>query len=77
MTFISMAPAQRAQRLLLQTLMKKHGFSPYPQEWWHFALKNEPYPIPILIFLSGEEVTARSMGLWCSKMEESIDNYFL
>ena len=41
---LSMAPAQRAQRLLLQTLMKKHGFNPYPQEWWHFTLKNEPYP---------------------------------
>jgi D-alanyl-D-alanine dipeptidase len=25
-------------------LMKKHGFNPYPQEWWHFTLKNEPYP---------------------------------
>ena len=40
----SMSPAQRAHRLLLQTLMKKHGFNPYPQEWWHFTLKNEPYP---------------------------------
>jgi D-alanyl-D-alanine dipeptidase len=39
-----MAPAQRAQRLLLLTLMKKHGFNPHPQEWWHFTLKNEPYP---------------------------------
>ncbi len=41
---LSMSPAQRAHRLLLQTLMKKHGFNPYPQEWWHFTLKNEPYP---------------------------------
>lgn len=35
---------QRANRLLLQTLMKKHGFAPYPQEWWHFTLQNEPFP---------------------------------
>ena len=21
-----------------------HGFQPYPQEWWHFTLKGEPYP---------------------------------
>jgi D-alanyl-D-alanine dipeptidase len=35
---------QRANRLLLQTLMKKYGFEPYPQEWWHFTLKEEPYP---------------------------------
>jgi zinc D-Ala-D-Ala dipeptidase len=41
---LSMSPAQRSHRLLLQILMKKHGFNPYPQEWWHFTLKNEPYP---------------------------------
>ncbi len=40
----SMSPTQRAHRLLLQTLMKKHGFNPYPQEWWHFTLKDEPFP---------------------------------
>ncbi|OQX10395.1 MAG: peptidase M15 [Desulfobulbaceae bacterium A2] len=33
----------RAHRLLLQTLMKKHGFLPYAQEWWHFTLKDEPF----------------------------------
>jgi D-alanyl-D-alanine dipeptidase len=31
-------------RMLLQHLMVKHGFQPYPQEWWHFTLKNEPFP---------------------------------
>lgn len=35
---------QRANRLLLQTLMVKHGFRPYPKEWWHFTLNGEPYP---------------------------------
>jgi zinc D-Ala-D-Ala dipeptidase len=30
--------------LLLQTLMKEHGFNPYPQEWWHFTLRGEPFP---------------------------------
>lgn len=34
----------RAHRMLLQTLMTKHGFKPYDQEWWHFTLKNEPFP---------------------------------
>jgi zinc D-Ala-D-Ala dipeptidase len=34
----------RANRLLLASLMKLHGFQPYPYEWWHFTLKNEPYP---------------------------------
>ncbi|MBA4394524.1 MAG: peptidase M15, partial [Desulfobacca sp.] len=37
-------PDQRAHRLLLQTLMKKYGFAPYPQEWWHFTLQGEPFP---------------------------------
>lgn len=40
----SMSTTQRANRLLLQTLMKLHGFNPYPQEWWHFTLENEPFP---------------------------------
>jgi D-alanyl-D-alanine dipeptidase len=40
----AVTPDQRAHRLLLRTLMKKHGFNPYPQEWWHFTLKDEPFP---------------------------------
>jgi D-alanyl-D-alanine dipeptidase len=31
-------------RMLLRQIMEKHGFAPYPYEWWHFALKNEPFP---------------------------------
>ncbi len=34
----------RAHRMLLQLIMGKHGFVPYPKEWWHFTLKNEPFP---------------------------------
>jgi zinc D-Ala-D-Ala dipeptidase len=40
----SMSPSQRGNRLLLRALMEKHGFDPYPKEWWHFTLKNEPFP---------------------------------
>ncbi|NMC74907.1 MAG: M15 family metallopeptidase [Geobacteraceae bacterium] len=40
----NVGPGSRAHRLLLQTLMKKHGFQPYAQEWWHFTLKGEPFP---------------------------------
>ncbi|MGZ8959622.1 MAG: M15 family metallopeptidase [Methylosarcina sp.] len=40
----ALSATQRAHRLLLQTVMEKHGFKPYPKEWWHFTLKNEPYP---------------------------------
>lgn len=35
---------QKRNRQLLQTLMLKHGFKNYPREWWHFTLKNEPFP---------------------------------
>lgn len=34
----------RANRLLLLNLMTKHGFNPYDKEWWHFTLRDEPYP---------------------------------
>ncbi|TXG35680.1 M15 family metallopeptidase [Seonamhaeicola maritimus] len=35
---------QKANRLLLQEVMAKYGFKNYPKEWWHFTLKNEPFP---------------------------------
>ena len=31
-------------RLLLKSVMEKHGFVNYAQEWWHFTLRPEPYP---------------------------------
>lgn len=34
----------RANRALLQQVMAKNGFKPLKEEWWHFTLKNEPYP---------------------------------
>jgi D-alanyl-D-alanine dipeptidase len=43
-TSMAVTPQQRANRALLQAVMTKHGFAPYAQEWWHFTLKNEPYP---------------------------------
>jgi len=36
--------AQKANRMLLQKIMKKYGFKPYKAEWWHFTLVDEPYP---------------------------------
>lgn len=35
---------QQQMRLYLQEIMVNHGFEPYTQEWWHFTLKNEPFP---------------------------------
>jgi D-alanyl-D-alanine dipeptidase len=36
--------AVRANRLLLSTIMQRHGFKPYDREWWHFRLAEEPFP---------------------------------
>ena len=30
-------------RALLRSVMEKHGFKPFAQEWWHYRLRNEPY----------------------------------
>lgn len=35
---------QKQNRLLLRTVMVKHGFRGIDTEWWHFTLNNEPYP---------------------------------
>jgi len=35
---------QRLNRLRLLEVMEKNGFRNFPQEWWHFTLKKEPYP---------------------------------
>lgn len=35
---------QYENRMLLQRTMMRNGFEPIDCEWWHFMLKNEPYP---------------------------------
>ena len=35
---------QLANRKILRDAMLKFGFKPLEEEWWHFTLKNEPYP---------------------------------
>jgi len=42
------APRARANRLLLRSVMERHGFRNYPGEWWHFTLDNEPLPTTYL-----------------------------
>ena len=31
-------------RMVLRAAMLRHGFKPLDNEWWHFTLKNEPFP---------------------------------
>ncbi len=35
---------QTNNRRILREAMMRHGFNPIAVEWWHFTLKNEPYP---------------------------------
>ena len=35
---------QYENRMFLQKTMMRHRFIPYECEWWHFTLKDEPFP---------------------------------
>ena len=35
---------QFANRMILRAAMLRHGFKPLDSEWWHFTLRNEPFP---------------------------------
>lgn len=35
---------QLRNRRILREAMLRHGFKPLDSEWWHFTLKDEPYP---------------------------------
>ncbi|MBP5374392.1 MAG: M15 family metallopeptidase [Bacteroidales bacterium] len=40
----SITPEQFANRMLLRSVMLRHGFRALDSEWWHFTLEGEPYP---------------------------------
>jgi len=35
---------EQRNRHYLRSIMEDSGFAPYHCEWWHYSLKNEPYP---------------------------------
>lgn len=35
---------QKKNRLYLRKIMLEHNFKPYNSEWWHFTLRDEPFP---------------------------------
>lgn len=41
---------QKQARILLRKIMMKNGFVPYAMEWWHFTLKDEPFPVTYFDF---------------------------
>ncbi len=40
----SITAEQFAHRMILRKAMLRHGFKPMTTEWWHFTLKDEPFP---------------------------------
>ena len=40
----SVTAEQHANRMRLAAAMQRRGFRGYPKEWWHFTLRNEPFP---------------------------------
>lgn len=40
----SITAEQFANRMILREAMLRHGFKPLDSEWWHFTLKDEPFP---------------------------------
>ena len=42
--YTGITPEQYANRMILRDAMLRHGFKPLDSEWWHFTLKNEPFP---------------------------------
>jgi D-alanyl-D-alanine dipeptidase len=43
-SYQNLSAKAKANRMLLQSLMKQVGFQPLSTEWWHFTLVDEPYP---------------------------------
>ena len=40
----SITAEQFQNRMILRQAMLRHGFKPFDTEWWHFTLKDEPFP---------------------------------
>lgn len=47
--------AQAENRRQLCSIMEDSGFEPFAYEWWHYVLKNEPYPNDYFDFVIGAE----------------------
>jgi D-alanyl-D-alanine dipeptidase len=40
----AVSPAESRNRETLCSVMEASGFRPYPAEWWHYTLREEPHP---------------------------------
>ena len=53
----SITAEQFANRMLLRRVMLSHGFKALDSEWWHFTLKDEPFPDTYFTFPVKQLVT--------------------
>ena len=51
---------QYENRMRLQRVMVRNGFQPIDCEWWHFALRDEPYPDTYFAFPVSSEYLRRT-----------------
>jgi D-alanyl-D-alanine dipeptidase len=42
--YTNVTDEQKENRIMLNRIMTENGFNALPEEWWHFTLKNEPFP---------------------------------
>ena len=49
--YAEVTPEQHRNRMILKDAMLRHGFRSITTEWWHFTLKNEPYPDTYFTFV--------------------------
>ena len=42
--YADLTQAQKKNRAYLKRVMEEAGFAPYSEEWWHYRLRDEPYP---------------------------------
>jgi D-ala-D-ala dipeptidase len=56
----------------LKSVMERYGFKNLEEEWWHFTLKNEPYPDKYFDFKVGGDHHQR--GFTVAEVEEIIRN---
>ena len=52
-------PEQYENRMRLQKLMTDNGFAPIDCEWWHFTLRDEPFPDTYFEFPNAIDVIRR------------------
>jgi D-alanyl-D-alanine dipeptidase len=53
-------PVEERNRRLLLSVMESSGFVPYPTEWWHYTLDDEPFPDSYFDFPISSESPSRT-----------------